>query len=727
MLLELIVKSRTTTQSAGIASLVYRRCGPTFYARSTKLLPCYCLIFTCVIAASLAAAQPAENSELPELVTSVEITNGQVFTPADFDRFAPRNALDMLNRVPGFAVQRGDRGRGFGQASTNVLVNGQRLSSKSQSVFDQLRRVTASNVERIEIIDGSTLDLPGLSGQVANVITSGDEISGSFEYITVHRPKYAEPGWFGGEVSVSGATPTLEWNAAYNHGLGRGAGAGPGYITDEFNNVTELRDIHSHFEGDFPSLSGSLKWFGPNDLIANLNVEYSKDFTKFTEDQQRVLLEGIDRFRAFGNRGRGTDYEIGGDIEFPLGSGTLKLIGLESSEENNSSAISRLIFEDDSPTTGDRFNRQSDSGERIGRAEYQWDMWDGNWQVAAEAAFNTLDQSSQLFVLNDIGEFEEVELPNSVGEVTEDRYEIMITHGRTLPKGITMQLGVGGERSTLAQTGPSGLTRNFWRPKGSLALGWTPIEGTDLSLNIERKVGQLSFGQFLANVDLQLQNANAGNAELRPAVSWETTFQINQSFDDWGSSTLEFYNRVFDDYIEIIPLPNGGESQGNVDRMQRYGLDWTGTINLDPMGWEGVRLDLEFTYEKSSIKDPLTGIDRHFSRHWDREGEIALRNDISGTEWAWGIGARYNHVQPSYRPSQVSLSYEGPTYAFGFIEHKNVFGLTANLNVFNLNDGRSIFERTVYDGFRDRSAVRFNEFQNLSVQPIFRFQLTGNF
>ena len=83
----------------------------------------------------------------------------------------------MLNRVPGFSIQRQDQdqddgeGRGLGQAGTNVLINSQRLSSKSQDIFDQLQRVTVDNVERIEIVDGTTLDLPGLSGQVANVIT----------------------------------------------------------------------------------------------------------------------------------------------------------------------------------------------------------------------------------------------------------------------------------------------------------------------------------------------------------------------------------------------------------------------------------------------------------------------------------------------------------------------------------------------------------------------------
>jgi outer membrane receptor for ferrienterochelin and colicin len=83
-----------------------------------------------------------------------------VFTPADFTRFAPRNALDMLNNVPGFSIVSDDQGRGLGQASTNVLINGQRVASKSESVFDVLRRITSAQVERIEIVDGATLGIP---------------------------------------------------------------------------------------------------------------------------------------------------------------------------------------------------------------------------------------------------------------------------------------------------------------------------------------------------------------------------------------------------------------------------------------------------------------------------------------------------------------------------------------------------------------------------------------
>jgi len=673
----------------------------------------------------------AQDNAAPAASTSETVapTTARVFTPMDFERFAPRNALDMLNRVPGFSIQGQDEeeGRGLGQASTNVLINGQRLSSKSQDIFDQLQRITVDNVERIEIVDGATLDLPGLSGQVANVITRSGGISGRYEWRTIHRPKYADPSWWGGDLSVNGSTASIEWNAAYTHGTGRGGAGGTGVITDAVGDITELRDVRIKFNGEFPRLSGSMKWTGDKGTVANLNVQYNRNKNDFTNDEDRNPLTGVGSFRDFDNDGRGSGYEIGGDIEFALGPGKLKVIGLDRSNRNDFGQISQVIFDDNSPTTGTRFLGTSESGERIARGEYRWDRWRGNLEVDLEAAYNKLDQTSQLFNLDPAGRFAEIPLPNSSGRVQEDRYEMILSYGRTLTKGLTLRVAAGTENSTLEQTGPGGLTREFWRPKGSLSLAWAARESLNVSVNLERRVGQLTFSDFLASVSLALDNANAGNVELKPTLTTESNVQLEKSWGDWGSSNLRVYRRWLDDYIDIIPIPGGGESSGNISEANLYGFNLSSTVNLDPAGWEGVRLDLNLTVEDSSVADPLTGTKRSFSNFYDRRANISLRHDVPETDWAWGIGAQYNHVQPSYRLSQVAVEYEGPTYTFGFVERKNFHGLTLNLQIFNLTDGRAIFYRTVYDGLRTDGNVSFNESRDLSVQPIFRLQLTGSF
>ena len=266
-----------------------------------------------------------ESGDAPPPVATETLQAREVYTPGDFARFAPRNALDMLRQVPGFSIVSTDQGRGLGQANDNVLVNGERLSSKSDDLFSQLGRIGTNRVERIEIVDGATLGIPGLSGQVANVVTKGAAISGRFEYRAVWRPRYAKTSYGGGEISLSGSTPRLEWTAAYTHGTGRGgAGGGEGsVITDGLGNVIENRDVLIQFIGEFPRLAGTLKWDGPGSMVANLNANYSLNRNGLNNPEERDLVTGVDVLRDLENRNRGYSYEIGGDVDVALGPGRI--------------------------------------------------------------------------------------------------------------------------------------------------------------------------------------------------------------------------------------------------------------------------------------------------------------------------------------------------------------------------------------------------------------------
>jgi hypothetical protein len=182
-----------------------------------------------------------------------------------------------------------------------------------------------------------------------------------------------------------------------------------------------------------------------------------------------------------------------------------------------------------------------------------------------------------------------------------------------------------------------------------------------------------------------------------------------------------------DDFIDIIPLPGGVESRGNIDSATLYGVNWNSTFHLDPIGWNGVKINTRLNLRESSIIDPLTMRERSFSYLFDRSAALSLRHDIPDSNWAWGTGLQYDHVLPYYRLREVGREYEGPIYTWAFIEHKDVYGLTVNFQVFNLTNGRAIYKRTVHTGLRDSTPVQFTEHRNLSVQPIFRLQVTGTF
>ena len=78
-------------------------------------------------------------------------------------------ALDLLQRVPGFTVDTGDGVRGFGGAAGNVLIDGQRATSKADSLNDALQRIPAASVARVEIIRGGA---PGIDMQGRTVLAN---------------------------------------------------------------------------------------------------------------------------------------------------------------------------------------------------------------------------------------------------------------------------------------------------------------------------------------------------------------------------------------------------------------------------------------------------------------------------------------------------------------------------------------------------------------------------
>jgi len=155
----------------------------------------------------------------------------RVYTLADFTRFAPKTAYDMLVQVPGFNIQTIDTSvRGLGQASENVLINGQRVANKTGAV-DQLQHTPASSVDRIEIVDAASLGIAGLTGQVANVIlAAGKKSAGQFEYLANARAHFTKPELLGGSASYSGKEGPIDYTFSVRNSYGRGGIGGPAWM-----------------------------------------------------------------------------------------------------------------------------------------------------------------------------------------------------------------------------------------------------------------------------------------------------------------------------------------------------------------------------------------------------------------------------------------------------------------------------------------------------------------
>ena len=245
-----------------------------------------------------AGSHPRQTGDAPAPV-SKPAGNKRVYTPADFARFAPKTALDMLSQVPGFSIRGEDTGsRGLGQASGNVLLNGKRISGKSTDPVTALQAISAKNVTRIEIVDAAQLDVPGLTGQVANVIYKAQaKISGQFSYRPEFRAHYAHPLFTRGDISVSGTSGPVEYTLSLHNDASRSAAGGPTIIERGDGTPIEFRD--DVWTGDFdqPQLSGQFKIDGPGSSLGNLNLLYRHFYYHYDETSLRDRVVGADQVR----------------------------------------------------------------------------------------------------------------------------------------------------------------------------------------------------------------------------------------------------------------------------------------------------------------------------------------------------------------------------------------------------------------------------------------------
>lgn len=657
------------------------------------------------------------------------IENGrQVYDASQFSRFNPRTALDIVSQVPGFIIDTGDDdARGLGQADENVLINGARIAGKNNDAFTVLGRISASTVLRVEIVDGATLSISGLSGQVLNVVTNSDEasgISGNFKW----RPQWRRAGnnWFAGEASFSGKLFNGDFTIAVENDAFRNGSQGPERITNGSDNLLFMRDEIARTRGDRPSINASYSRTNSAGAIFNITGEYGLNHFSQRVDTLRTETGEADIVELFTGREREWNAEFSADYEFALGGGRLKLIGLQRLEHSPTEDFFSRTFTDGSPPFSSGFDRTVDEGESVLRAEYGWKTAGGtDWGFNLEGAYNFLESEAEL---------SDGDLNNSNTKVEEKRGEFITTYGRPLSDKLTVQAALGGEYSEISQGQQS---RSFVRPKGSVALAWKPTDDFDLSFKLSREVDQLNFFDFIASVEVSNDVVDVGNPNLVPPQKWRAELEATKKLGAFGSATVTLFGEKISDIVDTVPTSPTEEARGNLDSADRYGLALVSTLLLDPIGWRGAKIDIEAEAVKSSVRDPLTGFNRRIGQDDIYSYEISLRHDIPNSNWAWGAGIEDFDDVGNIRLDQIADFDTRAPYSWIFVEHKDVLGLTVNANLGNLFDRGERFVRTAYGTLdpvtreftrgRRNGPVGFVENRTRKFGLIYRLTISGSF
>ena len=614
---------------------------------------------------TVSAAQPIADAAAQNPSNADESANSTVIYTADsFSQYNPITASDMLDRIPGVSLRgggpgsgRGDRGLGTGG---NLLINGQRIAGKGNSARDQLDRITAAEVERIEIIRDTSgaLNVRGAS-EVINVILLASQSRSSTTVELVNRLNHDNTLETGGSVAWSKqvgnfqALVNLEARPNYENRDNREVRLGPNNEVVGTLFETNIRDQQEN------TLSSNMSYsLGDHRMQLNALIREGdhprpvrRDFVDFTDAGlvNRIEEEDVNKEES--------NWEVGGDYEYSFDDGSrLSVLFVANNEIRNNV---RERYSANPAEEGLSKNLFIDS-----RQERQEFIIQGNYnisitetqslRVGIESADTQLDSSlligsssgSEPASASVGGLSPLLSVSNPGTKVQEIRYEGFAFHNWTLSDRSSLESSLVYETSEISQTGAVNKTRDFqfWRPSFDYRFNIT--ENFRFRGTVKRSVSQLSFSSFAATTNEEDRdlNALAGNPELEPQTSWDYEGQLEYRLPNDGgviSSNISYSD--IDNYIGRINAtidPNEPLSAtGNVAPAKRWAMFNRASIRLNSLSLPNAILGVTLGLFDSEIIDPFLKTKQRIGGRGF--AGINFRHDITSLGLSYGID--YSH------------------------------------------------------------------------------------
>jgi outer membrane receptor for ferrienterochelin and colicin len=593
-----------------------------------------------------------------------EANSTVVYNAEFFAQYSPVTAKDMLDRIPGVSLRNGGGGgggggRGLGTGG-NLLINGQRIAGKDNSASDQLERITAAEVESIEIIRDTTgaLNVRGAS-EVINVILVAVESRSSTTVELINRLNHDGEFETGGSAAWSQqignfqALVNLQSRPNYENRDNREVRLGPdGELLGTLFETT-IRDK------DEQTFSTNLSYsLGPHRMQLNALVSEGdhprpvrRDFVDFTS---AGVVNSIQEEQVENEE---NNWEVGGDYEFNFDNGSRLAVLFVANNEIRNSVRER--FQADPAEVGLSKNLFIDSRRKIGefivQTNYNFSLGEEqSLRVGFERADTQLNSS--LLIGSSFGT---EPLSESVGglsplssisnpgtKVQEIRYEGFAFHNWTLSDRSSLESSIVYETSEISQTGAVSKTRDFqfWRP--SVDYRFNITDNFRFRATIERSVSQLSFSSFAAtsNDEDRDLNALAGNPELEPETSWSYEAGLEYRLpNDGGVLSSNIGYTDIDNYIGRINATIDPDqplsATGNVAPAKRWSMFNRASIRLNRFNLPDAILGVTVGLFDSEIIDPFLQTEQRLGGR----GFVGInfRHDITPLGLSYGID--YSH------------------------------------------------------------------------------------
>ena len=493
-----------------------------------------------------------ESSTQKVVVDRREIENMSVMTIAD-----------VIGKLPGVEIK-GDaqRARGMTRDSVSVLIDGERQSS--QAVLGAMGRLPSGDLERVEILRGSSAEYGGASSVTVNLVMKKAIPKRSTEMrvgVGMRGNELNEQlAWTknGGEGGFAWSLPIgLIWNnAPMSMQLDRqnstagvrnlsaftnpAAGTGQAYNGERLTRESGLsRTLRLRVEGE------------KNLGNAKLTARTSLNNNRRSSDTWRDVYSATNVLSSFSDHLLSQDNEWNSALRWDQSYGvSMMSVGAE---------LVRLQRDD----------QQNFSG--------------------AQASFLALSRDGILWVQNDWS-------PQA---------------------SFTLTTGLRAENSALNSNGVS-QQQTSWLP--SLAARWEPLDkwvvrsslGAGLKMPRLDEISNAAVPSIGANTPVEADKR--GNPNLRPerSVNFEAVLE-HYLAENAGVLGANLYVRSTQDFTERHVLLEGArwvDRPYNAGSAQHWGVELDGKIRTDSLGWKGASVKAHLTLPHAEVSDTQLGVTR---------------------------------------------------------------------------------------------------------------------
>lgn len=638
------------------------------------------------------AQAPGGPNAAPAIVTAA---NRVVYDAAFYAAFAPRTALDMINQTPGFVLDAPDEDerRGYSGAVGNVLIDGERLTAKSQSLQDVLGRVAASEVIRIEILRGSEVAGDASNAAVlANVVRTRASGSGTWELgpevTNQEKPTpYARLGW-------SGRNDRTDYSIGFNVYRHDHDSPGVRSVTDSSGVLLANRRGGFLHEAGEHALNGQAAFpVGDGRLVVTGQAAYNTYEEVWTLRSTTPDGAQIDNEIApYGDEERAA--EVGLTWQRPIGAWSMEVVALATRKRFDSHVRATHFDANDAQDSEFVQFVDRDSGESIVRSTFTRPLDGGRLEFGGEVAINTLDGKLELTLDEGAGPAP-VDVPNANLSVEENRGEAFVAHATKLGAHWSLDSRLAVETSRLSFTGDAeqSVSLTYVKPRIQLTRAFGRHQ---LQMRAFRDVGQLDFSDFVSQAQLADDIIAGGNPDLQPQTAWATEVEGDLRFTEKTALRVRLFRHFLEDVVDLVPVgPPGNrfDAPGNIGDGTMTGTEIA--LRL-PIGFlPGGSLNVSGTWSDTKVRDPLTGERRQISDFSENVISTTLRQDLNAARLAWGLVYNGRSRDRDFRTREID-SFRQLRQLNAFLETTVIEGFKIKLTAYNLTSDTERRERVFF-------------------------------